>query len=45
MLRKDDDYLANNDLDDGFKFDPITGGQKRKRRLRFRDGHPRCVIL
>lgn len=46
MLRKDDDYLASNEPDDGYKLDPLKGGQRRKRRLRFRDGnHPKCVIL
>lgn len=46
MLRKDDDYLATGDGDDGFKYDSGKGGQKRRHRLRFREnGQPRCVIL
>lgn len=47
MLRKDDDYLANNEVDDGgFKFDAFRGGNKRRRRMKIRDkDHPRCAIL
>ncbi|KND88070.1 Ras-related protein RSR1 [Tolypocladium ophioglossoides CBS 100239] len=48
MLRKDDDYLATTEADDGgFKFDAFRGGShKRRRRMRMRDhNHQLCTIL
>ncbi|KAG5997096.1 Ras- protein rsr1 [Claviceps lovelessii] len=47
MLRKDDEYLASLEADDGgFKFDSFRNGHRLKWRTgrRARD-HPRCVIL
>ncbi|TQS33190.1 hypothetical protein Golomagni_06468 [Golovinomyces magnicellulatus] len=45
MLRKQDEHMNNGDGDDGSKYN-MKDGQKRRRRLRLRDGsHAKCVIL
>lgn len=45
MLRKQDEHIHYGDGDDGSKYN-LKDGQRRRRRLRLRDGsHVKCVIL
>lgn len=43
MLRRDDEFQAIADADDGYKHD--TGGSQKRRRRKKKKDSPRCAIL